>query len=468
MTFTSGGATLCSATLPALSCQTATSLDAGTYPVTATYSGDSNYNGTVATGASFTVTAADVSFTESAAPSSVEYGTSDTVSTTGLPADAAGTITFTSGGTTLCTATLPAISCQTSTTLAAGTYPVTATYSGCSDYNGGVATGASFTVAQADPSMIESASPASIAYGTQDTLSASGLPGDATGTVTFWSHGSALCTLTLPATDCESASTLAPGVYPVSAVYSGDGNYDGLTATGASFTVTKADVFLTETASPLTIVYGSTDTLAAAGLPAGATGTLTFTSGTTALCTATLTATSCATAATLTPATYPVTASYSGDVNDSAATATGAEFTVIKADTHMTVIVSPTETVPGAPVTLWVTGLPAGVSGTVTFTYGHIILCTALLPAMSCTTTVALPPGTYAVKATYSGDADYNGTNAMGSGEDGALSIVNGVADPTTGSGPMGPRVVLGAALAILGGGMIVISRGRRRSARKI
>jgi hypothetical protein len=468
VTFTSGGSTLCTATLPALSCQTSSSLDAGTYPVTATYSGDGNYNGTVATGASFTVTAADVSFTESAAPSSVAYGTSATVSTTGLPADGAGTITFTSGGTTLCTATLPAVSCQTSTTLAAGTYPVTATYSGCSDYNGGVATGATFTVTQADPSMMESASPASITFGTQDTLSASGLPGDATGTVTFYSHGSALCALTLPATDCETAATLAPGVYPVSAVYSGDGNYDGLTATGASFTVTKADVFLTETASPLTIVYGSTDTLAAAGLPAGATGTVTFTSGTTTLCTATLSATSCATAATLTPATYPVTASYSGDVNDSSATATGAQFTVIKADTHMTVIVSPTETVPGAPVTLWVIGLPTGVSGTVTFTDGSTILCTAMLPATSCTTTVTLPPGTYDVKATYSGDADYNGTNAIGSGEDGALSIVTGVADPTTGSGPMGPRLVLGAALAILGSGMIVISRGRRRSARKI
>jgi hypothetical protein len=468
VTFTSGGATLCTATLPAISCQTLSTLGAGTYPVTATYSGDANDNGTNANGASFTVTAADVSFSETAAPSSVAYGTSDTLSTTGLPADATGIVTFTSGAATLCTATLPAISCQTSTTLGAGTYPVTATYAGDGNHHGGVATGASFAVTQADPSMIESASPATISFGMQDTLSASGLPADATGTVTFFAGGSALCSLTLPATGCETATTLAPGAYPVSAVYSGDTDYEGLTATGASFTVTKADVFLTETASPHTIVYGSTDTLSAAGLPAGATGTVTFTSGASTLCVATLTATSCATAATLTPATYPVTASYSGDVNDSAATATGAEFTVVKADTHITVVVSPTETLTGAPVTIWVTGLPAGVSGTVTFTYDGTVLCTAVLPAMSCTTTVTFPPGTYAVKATYSGDADYNGTDAMGNGEDGALSVITGVADPTTGSGPMGPRVVLGAALAILGTSMIVISRGRRRSARKI
>ena len=52
----------------------------------------------------------------------------------------------------------------------------------------------------------------------------------------------------------------------------------------------------------------------------------------------------------------------------------------------MTVVVfARLETVPGAPVTLWVTGLPTGVSGTVTFTYGNTILCTATLPATSCT-----------------------------------------------------------------------------------
>jgi hypothetical protein len=119
-------------------------------------------------------------------------------------------------------------------------------------------------------------------------------------------------------------------------------------------------------------------------------------------------------------------------------------------------------------VTLWVTGLPPGVSGTVTFTYEGTILCTAMLPATSCTSTLKLPPGSYDVKAAYSGDADYNGTSAMGSGEDGALAVVAGVTDPSTGTGPMGPRVVLGVALAILGTAMVVVSRGRRRSTRKI
>jgi hypothetical protein len=115
-----------------------------------------------------------------------------------------------------------------------------------------------------------------------------------------------------------------------------------------------------------------------------------------------------------------------------------------------------------------VTGLPTGAAGTVTFTSGGVVLCTATLPATSCTSTVSLPPGTYPVTATYSGDDDYNGSTAAGSGKDGILFVVEGVTDPNTGAGPMGPRSVLGAAMVILGSGMVVIARGRRRHARKI
>ena len=106
-----------------VSCQTSATLAPGTYPVTATYSGDINYNGTVATGAIFTVDKADPPFTESAAPATVPYGTTDTVSVAGLPGDATGTVTFTSGGITLCVADASGISCQTSTTLDPGHLP---------------------------------------------------------------------------------------------------------------------------------------------------------------------------------------------------------------------------------------------------------------------------------------------------------------------------------------------------------
>jgi len=470
VTFTSGGSTLCIATMPVASCLTSPTLAPGTYPVTATYSGDSHYNGLVATGASFAVDKADSPFTEAAAPASIPYGTTDTVSVAGMPGDVTGAVTFTSGGSTLCVTTLPALSCQTSTTLPVGTYPVVATYPGDDNYTGGSASGASFTVTPGDPSMTESASPASIVYGSQDTLAAEGLPSDATGTVTFTSGGSTLCVTTLPATSCLTASTLAPGSYPVAATYSGDSNYSGVTASGASFTVTKVSITLTELASPATIVYGTKDTVSAGGLPGSATGTVTFTSGTTALCTATLSATSCDTPATLTPGVYPVTAAYSGDTYYNVATASGASFTVIKADTTITVNVSPNKTQSGSVITLFAPGLPTGATGTITFSSGGTVLCTATLPATSCSTTVTLPPGAYPVKATYSGDVDYNGSSAIGSGTLGVLSVVEGVTTPDTGAGPSGPRTMLGAAMIILGTGIAAEAsrRRRRRSARKI
>ena len=468
VTFSSGGSTLCTTPLPAISCQTSATLATGTYPVTATYSGDGNYHASTATGASFTVTRADPPFIESAAPASVSYGNADTLSAAGLPGDATGTVTFTSGGSTLCVAELPTLSCQTSTTLAPATYPVTAAYSGDANYVSSGATGASFSVTQADTAMAEFAAPASIPFGSQETLSVTGLPGDATGTVTFTSGATTLCIATLAATSCQTATTLAPGAYPVTAAYSGDSHYNATTATGASFAVTRTHVVITESAAPATIVYGTADVVSALGLPAGATGTVTFTSGATALCVATLTATSCHTVATLTPATYPVTASYSGDTFNTPAIATGADFTVIKADTHITVTVNPGETTRGSTVTVSVSGLPPGVSGTVTFTSNGVVLCTATLPQTSCTATVDFPPGSYPVQATYSGDQDYNGSTATGSGQDGILAVVDGVADPSTGAGPMGPRSLLGAAMIMLGTGMAVASRGRRRNRRRV
>ena len=414
VTFASGGSTLCVATLPASSCATSTTLAPGTYPVTATYSGDTNHSGTTATGASFTVTKASASMTESAAPSSVPYGTSDTLSVSGLPGGATGSVTFTSGGSTLCTATLPATSCATSTTLAPGTYPVTATYSGDSNFTGTTVGGASFIVTKADTSMTESASPPSIGFGAQDTLSVAGLPAGATGTVTFTSGGSTLCVTTLPAASCQTATTLAPGAYPVQATYSGDSNYNGTTASGASFIVTKADPTFSESAAPSSVAYGTADTLSVTGLPAGATGTLTFTSGGSTLCVTTLPATSCDTSSTLDPASYPVTATYSGDSNYNPATATGASFTVTRADTAMTESASPASIPYGSQDTLSVAGLPVDATGTVTFSSGGSSLCTATLPAISCQTASTLAPGTYPVTATYAGDSHYKGTAAGG------------------------------------------------------
>ena len=59
----------------------------------------------------------------SSSSATVNQVSAATLAESGLPATAAGYVTFTSGTTVLCVATLPATSCTTSTTLAGGAYP---------------------------------------------------------------------------------------------------------------------------------------------------------------------------------------------------------------------------------------------------------------------------------------------------------------------------------------------------------
>jgi hypothetical protein len=174
-------------------------------------------------------TPAPTSFTASATPSTVAYGSRSTLSESGLPAAARGTVTFRLGSTTLCTATLPATSCTTSPTLPAGNYAITATYAGDSTHAGSTATtNLRVTAATA---FTASASPSTVDFGEKSTLTENGLPGAARGTVTFRSGSTTLCTVTLPATSCTTSLTLPKGSYAITATYSGDSNYSGSTAT---------------------------------------------------------------------------------------------------------------------------------------------------------------------------------------------------------------------------------------------
>jgi len=229
---------------------------AGTWCFRGVYSGDANYGSSYDGSSSecFTATRTNTSMTETTSPPTISYGSQDKLSESGLPADATGTVTFSSDTTMLCTAFLPSASCLTSTSLAVGNYSVTAAYPGDPKYNGTVASGASFIVKKADTSMTESASPATITYGAQDTLAYSGLPSAATGNVTFTSGATTLCSVNLPSTSCMTSTTLGPGTYDVTATYSGDSNHNGSSTTGATFTVTRTLTFQDTDPS---VAYGS-------------------------------------------------------------------------------------------------------------------------------------------------------------------------------------------------------------------
>lgn len=348
-------------------------------------------------------------FTVTATPASITYGTSSTLAESGLPGVSTGTVTFASGGVSLCTITRPATTCTTSVSLDAGAYPITATYSGDGTYDGSTAS-TSLTVTTATTAITASATPPSVPYATASTLAASGLAGDATGTVTFTSGVATLCTAALPLMSCSTSTSLAVGSYPITATYSGDGNYAGSTASTA-LVVVQAATSISATATPASVPFGTSSTLAATGIPAGATGTVDFSTSTATLCQALLPATSCGTSAALAVGSYAITASYSGDTNHLGSTASTA-FTVTLASTAFTASATPSSVPHGTSSTLGATGLHAGATGTIGFTSGATLLCTATLPATTCATSTALAVAVYPIIATYSGDASYAGSTA--------------------------------------------------------
>ncbi len=198
-----GSGWTCSISGQTVTCTESSPLAAGssypvlTIPVTVTASGGTVIADTVAVSSddassgsgTDTVTVAKIptSMTASAAPSTTTYGTSVSLSATGLPSAATGTVTFISGATTLCSQAVSSGSASCATgSLPVGAYPVTATYSGDSNYLSATAS-TSFAVNQAATSFTASASPSPTTYGTSVTLSATGLPSAATGTVTFTS-----------------------------------------------------------------------------------------------------------------------------------------------------------------------------------------------------------------------------------------------------------------------------------------
>jgi uncharacterized repeat protein (TIGR03803 family) len=129
-------------------------LPPGTYPVSASYSGDATYSASVSTASSVTLNAAPTATTLTANPTTVAPPATVTLTATvkrsasGATGTPTGSVTFSSGSVTLGTASLNGSGVATyaasSSGIAAGRYPVTAKYNG--DSEDAASTSASATV----------------------------------------------------------------------------------------------------------------------------------------------------------------------------------------------------------------------------------------------------------------------------------------------------------------------------------
>src|SRR6266851_1301612 len=403
VTIASGGVTLGTGSASGTITITTTALPVGSDLITASYPGDATNNpATGTTTQSVSKASPALALTSSANPSTVNQAVTFTAT---LPANATGTVTFTSGATALGTATIAnGVATVTTSALPIGSDPITANYSG-DDNNNTSSASLTQTVNKANPTVTVTTSGPST-YGGAVTITAT-VPTGVTGTVTITSGGVTLGAGTITAgVVTVTTTTLPAGNDTITATYGGDANNN--TATGTTVqVVAKATPAGTLTSSVNPSTSGASVTFTDT-LPTGVTGTVTFTSGATTLGTPTI----ANGVATVTTSALPVgsdsiVATYNGDSNYNASTATMTQ-TVAKITPTVTVTTSG-PSIYGSSVTI-TASLPAGTTGTVAFTSGGTALGTATVtPAgTAAIATTVLPVGTDTITATYGGDSTNN------------------------------------------------------------
>ena len=352
------------------------------------------------------------------------------------PTTPTGTVTFADAGTgeTICTTTLRdgVASCDVPTS-DVGATGFAVSYSGDEDHiavTGDDRARAVLTVTKVPTAITVTAAPADAAYGDPVTLSVTGpeqSDGVAapTGTITFREGATVLCSVELPDTSCVTTA-LRAGPHTVTAGYSGDERYAASTSVSVDLTIRRASTTIgTGTPGPgtgdpddggdpdttVTVTHGETTTLDTPNVPEDATGTIDYvTEDGTVLCSATLPETSCAIPDDLPGGTYRVHARYNGDDDHEPAEGTAFDLVVAPQPTVLQGASDATRVTVGTRVRLSVAGLPAGATGTVTFTAADgTVLCTAEVQedgTASCTSD-ALPIGSNVVTAAYGGDASF-------------------------------------------------------------
>jgi len=415
VTVTSGGVTLGSGpvnpTTGTVSITT-TSLPVGSDPITASYGGDTNNNPATGTTTQIVTKASpSVTLISSANPSNPGQAVTFTAT---LPSGVTGTVTFTSGTTSLGTVTLAAgVATVTTSTLATGSSLITATYSGDNNNNSATGTLTQVVGKSTPPITVTTSGPST--FGGSVTITTN-LPPGTTGTVTVTSGGVTLGSGPVnPTTGTVTITTtsLPVGSDPITASFGGDTNNNPATGTTTQI-VTKAtsSVTLTSSANPSTVSQSVTFT---ATLPTNVTGTVTFLDGSTILGTSTVNnGTAILITSTLTAGSHTITASYGGDTNNSPAVSAPLTQTVNKqTPTLPPPVVSSSNPPPNTPVTITET-VPPGVTGTITFSDGSNPLGTAPIVGGVATITVpSLPQGTNSITASSSGDANYNPATSL-------------------------------------------------------
>ncbi|WP_411136645.1 Ig-like domain repeat protein [Streptomyces sp. C10] len=476
----SGGTTLSAPVVGGRATVTTSALSAGSHTVTATYSGSAAYLPSTGTDVHTVRNQLGTSTVLTSWPDPSTTGQLVTFFATVAPlapgtGTPAGTVTFTFGdGTPPVTAPVRGgFATATHAYLSAVGSPFTATASYRGDGSFAASSGTDTqTVTRAASSTAVSSSPDPSVVGQPVVFTATVGPvapgaGTPTGTVTF-TFGDGTPPVTVPmtrgvATTSHTYTRAAGSPFVMTASYSGDRDFRPSSGTDTQ-TVGRASTTTTVSSAPDPSVVGQpvvfTATIGPVAPGAGTpTGTVTFTFGDgTPPVTVPMTRGVATTSHTYTRAAdspYPVTASYSGDGNFAASSATDTQ-TVTRAASSTAVSSSPDPSVVGQPVVFTATVGPvapgAGApSGSVTFDFGDgTAPVTAPVSAGVATVThtyLSAADSPYPVTATYSGDGDFapsTGSDTQRVGRASTTTVVSSSPDPSV----VGQLVTITASVA--------------------
>lgn len=431
---------------------TTSSLNVGTYSLSANYGGDVDYSPSSSSPPQFSQQINQALTTTSVvgSPAPSLFGNPVTFTATvsvvspgaGTPT---GTVTFYDGATSIGTGSLSGNTAVLITSsLSVGTHSITAVYAGDSHFVTSTSPVFSQTVNKGTTSTTVGTSLTPSPFGNSvtftATISVTGGVGTPTGTVSFKDGATTIGTVALSGgTATLATSSLSVGTHSITAVYNGDTNFATSTSSPLSQVISQGTTSTALISSVNPSTYGQSVTFTAtvsvttgAGTP---TGTVTFKDGATTLGSSTVGVGGVATFAifSLSVSTHSITAVYNGDTNFSTSTSSAVSQVVGKATPIITLASSLnpsnfgdtvifTSTV-SAPTTL---GLP---SGTISFYNGVTLMGTATLVPTGANTATAtfsisnLNAGTWPITAQYSGDGNFFGITS---------SIVSQVVNPVT------------------------------------
>jgi hypothetical protein len=331
-------------------------------------------------------------------------------------------VTFSSGSQTLGTASLSGNTASLTTSFStAGTYSISAKYNGDGNNSGSTSSTLSqVIIASTTTTLVSSLNPSAVGQAvtfTATVSSSAGAPPNGE-TITFKNGSSILGTAPLSAGAASlTTSSLAAGIYTITATYPCDATFAASTSPGLREVVnstTKSATATTLVSSLNPSVYGQSVTWTATVTTSGSvppSGKVNFTWSIYTIGSATLNSSGVATLtkSNLNADTYPLTAVYVGDASNLGSTSPVVSQVVTQATSSAALTSSPNPSTPGQLVTFTatITSPTAKPTGPVAFAVGKTVLGTAQLNGGKAKfTTSTLAVGSTKVTATFNGDSN--------------------------------------------------------------